>query len=159
MNESPPITIERLQQPSAGDREALMALDRACFAHPWTDETFDRMMATPVSQVFVARDTGGRIVAFCACWVIADEVHINTLAVDARVRRHGIASALLSTLLRLTRAARATLEVRRSNVAALALYEKLGFQVTATRSKYYADPEEDGLILWRQSMSLDGPNP
>ena len=148
MNASPAITIERLRQPSAEDREALIALDTASFAHPWTCETFDRMLETPVSQVFVARDPAARIVAFCACWVIADDVHVNTLAVEAGVRRQGIASTLLAGLLRLTGAARATLEVRRSNVAALALYEKLGFRVTAVRPHYYEDPEEDGLILW-----------
>jgi ribosomal-protein-alanine N-acetyltransferase len=46
-------------------------------------------------------------------------------------------------------ARRATLEVRRSNAAAVALYAKLGFEVTAVRTKYYQNPEEDGLILWR----------
>jgi len=43
----------------------------------------------------------------------------------------------------------ATLEVRRSNRAALALYERLGFRTTAVRADYYAEPVEDALILWR----------
>ena len=47
-----------------------------------------------------------------------------------------------------TGALQATLEVRRSNLAALNLYEKLGFRATAIREGYYQNPEEDGLILW-----------
>ncbi len=52
---------------------------------------------------------------------------------------------------------RATLEVRRSNHAARALYERLGFRVRGVRRDYYADPVEDALILWREP--LDGPPP
>ena len=53
---------------------------------------------------------------------------------------------------------RATLEVRESNVAARRLYERLGFTVTAKRPKYYAQPEEDALILWREDLTnLDHP--
>jgi ribosomal-protein-alanine N-acetyltransferase len=87
-------------------------------------------------------------VAFCACWLIGDELHINTVAVDAALRRRGIATGLLRHLLDVTGAARATLEVRRSNVAALKLYEGLGFTTTAVRSGYYSRPDEDALILW-----------
>jgi ribosomal-protein-alanine N-acetyltransferase len=49
---------------------------------------------------------------------------------------------------------RATLEVRRSNQAALRLYEKFGFAVTAVRRNYYSHPEEDALVLWRESAPV-----
>jgi ribosomal-protein-alanine N-acetyltransferase len=96
----------------------------------------------------VARLTGAGIVAFCAAWAIDDELHINWVAVDPGYRRRGIAQALLREALRETGARRATLEVRRSNEAAIALYAKLGFQVTAVRYRYYNNPDEDALILW-----------
>jgi ribosomal-protein-alanine N-acetyltransferase len=142
------ITVERLLEPSAQDRAAVLALEASSFANPWTAETFDKMLETPVSHVYVARAADARIVGFCACWVIEDEIHINTIAVDDMLRRRGIGSALLRGVLQHTGARRATLEVRRSNLAAIGLYEKLGFHVTAVRPKYYAEPEEDGLILW-----------
>jgi [ribosomal protein S18]-alanine N-acetyltransferase len=145
-----PLLVERLRQPvSATDRDAVIALESGSFANPWTAETFDMMLATPVSQVYVARTApASDIIAFCACWVIEGDVHINTVAVHEAVRRQGVGAALLEAMLRGTSARRATLEVRRSNVAALALYRKLGFEVTAVRPKYYGNPEEDGLILW-----------
>jgi ribosomal-protein-alanine N-acetyltransferase len=148
MTALPSITIERLHQPAPADRDAILAIQACSFAHPWTADAFDQMMSTPVNQLYAAR-ADSRIVGFCACWVIEDEVHVNTLAVDPPLRRQGIATALLDAVLRLTGARRATLEVRQSNAAAIRLYEKLGFRIAAVRPRYYGEPEEDGLVLWR----------
>jgi ribosomal-protein-alanine N-acetyltransferase len=144
------IAVERLRRPvTAEDRDAVIAIETESFANPWTIQTFDAMLDTPVSEIFVARSDERRVVAFCACWLIGDELHINTIAVHTLLRRQGLAYELLRRVFDLTRVNRATLEVRRSNVAALALYEKLGFAVTGVRSNYYQHPDEDGLILWR----------
>ena len=148
MNDPEALTIERLRAPSAGDREAIIALEAGSFSNPWTAETFDQMLAVPVVELFVARAADGGIVAFCSSWLIEDELHINTIAVAAERRRQGIASRLLREIFRVTGARRATLEVRKSNVAALRLYERFGFEITAVRPGYYEKPEEDGLILW-----------
>jgi ribosomal-protein-alanine N-acetyltransferase len=142
-----PLTVERLTEPSADDRAAILALESASFSNPWSPERFDAMLHTRVSRVYVVRDPL-RLIAFCACWIFGDELHINTIAVEAARRRQGIARLLLQEVLERTGARRATLEVRRSNVAALGLYEGLGFTVTAVRPRYYENPEEDGLILW-----------
>jgi ribosomal-protein-alanine N-acetyltransferase len=57
-------------------------------------------------------------------------------------------------------AVRATLEVRASNVPARQLYESLGFRVTAVRQGYYTQPEEEGLVLWREDLAnLNSPDP
>ena len=144
-----PVSVDRLLPPAnEEDRAAVLTLEADAFANPWTAETFDRMLTSPVSQVYVARGADGVIVAFAACWVIDTEIHINTVAVQREQRRRGIGGHLLREMLRLAGATRATLEVRRSNHAALALYRKLGFQVSAIRREYYQNPVEDGLILW-----------
>ena len=91
------------------------------------------------------------------CWVIFDELHINTLAVAPEFRRRGYATALLQAVMREAEtegAVKATLEVRASNAAALALYERLGFRISARRPGYYTNPQEDALILWREGGSL-----
>ncbi len=70
------------------------------------------------------------------------------------LRRGGVASALLERVLAdgaAKGARRATLEVRRSNEAALKLYEKFGFTVAAVRRSYYTHPDEDALVLWRDA--------
>lgn len=143
------LVVEQLVPPvPEKDRAAVIGLEADAFTSPWTAETFDRMMDTRVSRVYVARGADRGIVGFCACWVIDDEMHVNTVAVVRTRRRQGIGERLMRDAIRLSGARRVTLEVRRSNLAALALYRKLGFEVTAARRDYYQNPVEDGLILW-----------
>ncbi|HTL43882.1 MAG TPA: ribosomal protein S18-alanine N-acetyltransferase [Vicinamibacterales bacterium] len=142
--------FSRLTDESAVDE--VVALEAASFTNPWSkDALLWEMRNSDVTRVYLARDETGALAAFCACWVIFDEVHVNTMAVAADRRRQGIASSLLKYVLEEARAAgarKATLEVRQSNEAALRLYESLGFRVVARRPGYYTKPEEDALILW-----------
>jgi ribosomal-protein-alanine N-acetyltransferase len=145
-----PFVIERLQD--SEDLDAVAALEAASFTNPWTREMLDRELCqSDVARVYVLRVPGLRVAAFCACWVVHDELHINTIAVETDHRRAGLATALMRHVL--TDAARegarrATLEVRRSNEPALRLYESLGFAIAGVRRGYYTQPEEDALILW-----------
>jgi ribosomal-protein-alanine N-acetyltransferase len=90
---------------------------------------------------------------------VLDELHVNNLAVLPDFRRRGVASALLTYVLEegmRMGALRATLEVRRSNTAALMLYERFGFTVAGIRRDYYTNPQEDALILWKDPLSASG---
>lgn len=138
---------ERLSAPGEPDLRTIATLESTSFTNPWTPQAFADMLASDVTRLYVAR-SAGHIVGFCACWLIAGELHINTLAVDQGMRRRGIARRLLEHILEETGVDRATLEVRRSNTAALRLYEGLGFTTTAVRQRYYSNPDEDALILW-----------
>jgi ribosomal-protein-alanine N-acetyltransferase len=149
------MTIDRLQGPE--DLDAVLALEAASFSNPWTRAMLERELEPPTAaRVYVLRLPGIRVAAFCSCWVVGDELHVNTIAVDAALRRQGLGNALMRHVLdELTRegVSRATLEVRPSNVPALRLYERLGFAVSAVRPRYYTHPEEDALILWRDTPS------
>jgi ribosomal-protein-alanine N-acetyltransferase len=138
-----------------GDLDEVVALEAASFTNPWTREMLARELQQPTSaRVYVLRLPEVRVAAFCSCWVIADELHINTVAVELSLRRQGFGRALIEHLLAAVAAEgvrRATLEVRRSNVPALRLYETLGFVVAGVRKRYYTQPEEDALILWRET--------
>ncbi len=151
-------SISRLAGDAELDRVA--ALEATSFANPWTREMLARELRhSDVTRVYVVKLQDGRIAAFCACWLVVDEVHINTLAVEEAERRQGIATALLEHVLcdlAAAGATRATLEVRGSNVAALRLYERLGFTVAAVRPGYYSHPQEDALILWRHDLRREG---
>ena len=148
-------TIELLT--SAEDVDAVVALEAEAFTNPWSRETLEReLRQSDVTRVYVLRAMGKRVAAFCACWLIFDELHINTVAVDPALRRQGLAVRLMEHVL--ADAARhgaghATLEVRRSNGPALRLYQRLGFTVEAVRPRYYTSPEEDALILWRRNLN------
>jgi tRNA threonylcarbamoyl adenosine modification protein YeaZ/ribosomal-protein-alanine acetyltransferase len=138
------------------DLAAVDALQRQTFTNPWGAEAIRwELENTDVSRLYVMHDAGGALVAYCACWMVFDELHINSLAVDVARRRQGLARQLLEHVLAEaveTGATAATLEVRRSNTAARALYEGLGFAVEGIRRDYYQDPREDAVILWKRGL-------
>ena len=144
--------VEPLAKPEEIDD--ILAIEQASFTNPWTREMYVAELKNQgVSFFFLARDKNRRIVGFCSFWRVLDELHINNLAVLPEFRRSGIATALLRRVLaeavRLgTR--RTMLEVRRSNVPAQELYQRFGFTVSGVRSKYYTNPPEDALVLWRE---------
>jgi ribosomal-protein-alanine N-acetyltransferase len=144
-------TVATLQESNLDD---VLAIEAASFSNPWTRDMFLRDLANAgVSYGYVLQGPNGEASAFCTIWVVVDEVHINNLAVDPARRGHGLGQALLEFILRLWSdlgAQRATLEVRRSNLAAINLYAKLGFTVAGIRRDYYTEPVEDALILWRE---------
>ena len=147
------MTFERLRDPeSTADLDAIVALETQAFTNPWPRETLVwELRNSDVTRIYLLRSDAGAVVAFAVCWVVFDELHINTLAVAPDERRKGVATLLLEHVLAegsKEGARKATLEVRASNAAALALYERLGFRVTATRPRYYTNPDEDALILW-----------
>jgi ribosomal-protein-alanine N-acetyltransferase len=150
MDDGGPYSIARMTRDDEIDEVA--ALEAASFTNPWTREMLARELShSDVARVYGLRGPDGQLLAFCACWVVFDELHINTLAVVAHRRREGLATRLLAFLFAEAAAAgvcRATLEVRRSNEPALRLYERLGFSVRAVRTGYYTNPDEDGLVLW-----------
>lgn len=149
-----PVIVERLVDDTDLDRVA--ALEARCFSNPWSREMLARELAqSDVAYVFVLRLPGEPVAAFCSCWIIGDELHINTMAVDFPYRRRGLGSHLMRQVIAAAArrgVTRATLEVRTSNTPARALYESLGFRVTAVRPAYYTQPPDDALILWLEDV-------
>ncbi|HWF83371.1 MAG TPA: ribosomal protein S18-alanine N-acetyltransferase [Vicinamibacterales bacterium] len=144
---------------SPADIDAILAIEEASFTNPWTRAMYLAELENPdVSYCFLAKDPEGAVAGFCSFWRVLDELHINNLAVSPEHRRRGVASALLMHVLRegaARGATRATLEVRRSNEQARALYERFGFAVAGVRRGYYTNPREDALVLWRDHI-VDG---
>jgi ribosomal-protein-alanine N-acetyltransferase len=149
-----PLQLER-------DLDDVTALEAICFTNPTTREMLrHEVESSDVFHAYVMRQSStesprGAIVAFCAVWIIFDELHINTLAVHPELRRQGLASLLLTHVIEdaVRRGAdKATLEVRRSNEGALKLYQRFGFEVGGVRKEYYRQPVEDALILWRTGL-------
>lgn len=143
--------VERLTD--AHELDAVLEIEKASFYNPTTREWYESELERPdVCYIFVIRTEQTRVAGFCAFWRVADQVHINNLAIRPDLRHHGLGRQLLQHVLdeaaRLG-ATQATLEVRRSNVAARRLYEGAGFQLTGVRPSYYTHPIEDALILAR----------
>jgi ribosomal-protein-alanine acetyltransferase len=92
----------------------------------------------------------GRVVGFAVVGLVAPEAELETIAVGAEARRRGVGGLLLRALVEELRKKRVTeliLEVRASNRAALGFYRAQGFKETGRRLRYYADPEEDAVLM------------
>jgi tRNA threonylcarbamoyl adenosine modification protein YeaZ/ribosomal-protein-alanine acetyltransferase len=137
------------------DVAEVASLQARAFGNAWGAEALGGDAHVAVARLYAIRLPSGDIAAYCAAWKILDELHINSLAVDPRYRRQGLARRLLEQVLAASAAAgaaSATLEVRQSNEAGRALYEGLGFRVEGVRPGYYQDPREDALILWKRRL-------
>jgi [ribosomal protein S18]-alanine N-acetyltransferase len=154
--DAPRYSIRRLHH--GDDLREVVALEAAAFTNPWSRDTLERdLRNVDVVRLYVLEDSDGRLIGFCGCWFVFDELHINTLAVADQFRRRGHATRLLRFVLADAVTAgmtRATLEVRRSNEAALRLYEQFGFEVRGIRADYYTHPVEDALVLWSQKLGF-----
>ena len=135
---------------TVGDLPEVLGIERTSFPSPWTEANFrHEIEGNPFAWNIVAR-AGGRVAGFACAYVVAGELMINDLAVDASCRRRGTGRALLAHLVdgaRSRACRRATLEVRPSNAPARALYAGAGFVVVGRRGGYYADTGEDALLL------------
>jgi ribosomal-protein-alanine N-acetyltransferase len=157
MSELPPLELARAEL--ARDLDGILAVDATTFERPWTRAMYEwEWTHSDVARFYVAR-SGATVVAYCAGWVIFDELHINNLAVDPTWRRRGVGGALLQFVLHdaaAEGAIGATLEVRRSNEPARRLYERFGFAFAGIRTAYYREPVEDALVLWRNRAGQGG---
>ena len=134
------------------DLPAVRAIEGLSFSNPWSDNTFrGEIQNTPVSSpLVVVRRPGEEVVGYIIYWQIRDDVQVNNIAVHPECRGLGLGEAMMRFAIAKVRAARAefmTLEVRQSNVAAVTLYKKLGFEVLGTRKNYYTKPDEDAYVL------------
>jgi ribosomal-protein-alanine N-acetyltransferase len=97
------------------------------------------------------------VIGFVGVWLIADEAHIVTIAVRDSHRRRGIGELLLIAAIRLAlmnERDMVSLECRVSNEAAVALYDKYGFQRLGIRPHYYSDNREDAIIMTAERIEL-----
>ena len=143
-----------------GDLDAVLALEQASFTEPWTRKMFlGELRGNMFAVNIVARageagyDMGfaaGTLLGYIMFWVVFEELHLMNLAVSPEARRRGLGATLVRHALSAgaERGVRtALLEVRASNLAAIALYEGLGFAKKCLRKGYYDRPREDAVIM------------
>src|SRR5665213_1894427 len=139
------------------DLPQVAVIERRAFPTPWSIAMFVLEMSKPTGMCLAAT-LEGRLVGYTVCSRYDSVWHVMNVAVEPQLRRRGIASALLAELyLRAgDSGAQFTLEVRRSNGGAIALYERDGFRIAGLRRRYYQDNGEDALIMWRTPATLEG---
>ena len=138
-----------LREATDEDVPAIAEIESLSFDQPWTREMILSEMREPLSHFFVAV-LGGAVIGYYGFIHILDELHILNVAVSPDFRGRGVGTLLMKDLTEraYSLSARAvTLEVRQSNVAAIRLYERVGFVLSGVRPRYYTD-KENALIYW-----------
>lgn len=135
------------------DVKRIEELEQICFSIPWSYDSIYHDVAENKLAYFLVAETAGKVIGYVGIWKIVDEGHITNVAVEPAHRRKHVADTLVEALIHVTEEEgimRHTLEVRKSNVSAIGLYEKHGFKVKGERKGYYEDNGEDALIMWRE---------
>ena len=136
----------------SSDLSSVLAIEALSFSNPWSVNTFrGEIQNTAISfPLVVVQRPGDNVVGYVIYWKIKDDVQVNNVAVHPDFRGRGIGEAMMRFVVDTVRAEGAafiTLEVRASNVAALSLYDKLGFGAMGRRKDYYTNPGEDAVVL------------
>lgn len=133
------------------DLDAIMEIERVSFPNPWSRELFMRELSNTISYQFIDKamaDGRETLVGYAILWIVADEGHILNIAIEPTLRRRGLARKFLDFILVFMEekgVREVRLEVRRSNVGAIKLYESYGFTEEYVRKKYYGD--EDAILM------------
>ena len=137
------------------DLDAVMQIEPTIYSHPWTRGNFSDSLNSGYSAWVLERD--GEMIGYALLMLVMDEAHLLNLSIAKAQQKRGLGRYLLEHMLKIAKthkAANMFLEVRPSNVAAIALYENMGFSEMAVRRGYYpADPKtsengrEDAVLM------------
>jgi ribosomal-protein-alanine N-acetyltransferase len=140
------LSIERMKE---GDLEEVLKIEKESFSDPWIRESFIEDINKDFTFPAVVRLDGKLVGHFCL-WKIENELQIANIAVDKEHRRQGIAQKLMEWVIQQAlkqQCKSVTLDVRVSNLIALTLYRKFGFEQIGRRKNYYRFPVEDAIIM------------
>jgi len=148
-----PVRVELMME---ADLEAVLAIEEASFASPWSRHTFlGELHDNQVAYLLVARVSEGinrgAVVGYTCVWVVVDEMHIINFAVHPDFRRQHVGHQLLAGVMRRVSqlgCRQGVLEVRTSNRGAQRLYAQFGFAPVAVRKRYYTDNQEDAIVMF-----------
>jgi ribosomal-protein-alanine N-acetyltransferase len=140
------------------DLDTVEEIERASYPTPWSRSMFVAELRKPSALALGAYAGERGLVGYAFVSRYVDAWHVMNVAVADDYRRRGVATTLLERLFELTASdprSGYTLEVRVSNVHAIRLYERLGFEARGIRRGYYTDNREDALIMWREPASSE----
>ncbi len=140
------------------DIGGVLEIEQMSFPTPWPRDAYHHELRENRLACYLVAREFHRIVGYAGMWVILDEAHVTTIAVDPLHRRRGFGERLLVALIdeAMKRGARwVTLEVRKSNFGAQTLYRKYGFKDIGIRKAYYSDNREDAIVMWTGHLLED----
>ncbi len=152
-----PFTVQ-LQPMRRKHVRSIMRIESSVYPHPWTASLFFSELALRGSRAYTVAQHGPLVIGYSGLMFVGDDAHITTIAVDPIWQRHKVATRLMLHNVRLAlhkRAKNLTLEVRVSDAKAQALYARFGFAPAGVRKNYYAETNEDALVMWANDIDSD----
>ena len=137
-----------LREMTESDITEIAELEKECFSEPWSEDSLKDELTNETARFYVLRDNE-KLLGYIGANNICGEVYITNVAVNSACRSKGYGKKIVNHLTRqseLEKALFVTLEVRKSNANAIALYEKCGFKKIGERKNFYSKPTEDALI-------------
>ena len=147
------MTLEKVERKHL---PAIAVLEKETFVHPWSEESL-QLLCTDAAIGFVLMD-GTRAAAYGGMMCVAGEGQITNIATSPDYRRQGLGAKVMAALAEVARERgfyEISLEVRESNLPAIALYEKFGFVAVGKRPRFYTSPVETAIVMVR---AFDGEN-
>lgn len=139
----------RIRRAAADDLREVGQIEELAFPNPWDEGAFAEFLE---AVFLVSEGPAGRLAGYAIGRVSADEGEVLNVAVAPAARRKGVGTGLLSALVQQMERLGALdvfLEVRQSNLAAIAMYRRHGFRVVGNRPRYYRNPTENALVMHR----------
>ena len=147
-----------IRQADVGDVDDIYEIEKLCFPDPWSRESLIYEMEENPRAFYIVAQLEEKVVGYAGLWWIGDGGHITNVAVKPGYRHRHIGMGIIQVMIEFTTEEgmmHHTLEVRRSNDAAINLYRKFGFEVEGVRKGYYVNNGEDALIMWRHQADAD----
>lgn len=150
----------KIKKMTAEDLDEVMQIEELAYPnHHWSKSSFYQELSNKLAHYYcVVENNTNKVLAYVGYWQILEEAHITTLAVHPNYRNKQLAQILMLTLIDdcyKQMIKYITLEVRESNVAAISLYEKLGFSSIGQRKNYYQDNGENAIIMFTENIWYD----
>ncbi|MBS1721464.1 MAG: ribosomal protein S18-alanine N-acetyltransferase [Armatimonadetes bacterium] len=144
----------RFEPLASGHIAQILEIEKVSHGSPWHERSFQNELSHAHS-VFVVALKGTDVVGYAGVWILADEAHVTTIAVQPELRGQGLGRELMDEVLARSAergAVCSTLEVRAGNEAAIHLYESMGYVRAGLRKGYYPDNKEDAVVMWLHQL-------
>jgi ribosomal-protein-alanine N-acetyltransferase len=137
---------------------AVTMIENQIFPRPWSAALYYSELAQPATRLYYVATVQGEVVGYCGAMLIAGEAHVTTVGVAPEWQRRRVGLRLFHRLVSdaVERGAESlTLEVRVTNHGAQELYRSFGFAPAGIRKNYYAEVNEDGLVMWAHDVHTE----
>ena len=128
-------------------------IEDECFSTPWSENSIEEALKNPCSHFYLAK-VNGETAGYIGIQIFSGEGYFTNVATLPEFRKQGIATALIERTLE-NEMEFLTLEVRKSNIPAISLYKKLGFEEVGIRPKFYREPNEDAVLMTKFLKDID----